>query len=146
MVGRSGRAPPHRISRETEPPMKKLAFGFLAAGFAVTAACSASTAKPIPQSGKIDQTTATTSSPTPTTKAEVTTTTVTTTKVSSCDAVREALLTGTQAQINAAMGLLQVDRAADATAREYADYYLHRDATDPSMRTADVGLIRMSCS
>lgn len=64
---------------------------------------------------------------------------------STCDLVREALLTGTQAEIDQAMAALQADVAADATAREYADYYQHRDAAEPSMRSMDVDLIRMSC-
>lgn len=80
---------------------------------------------------------------------EVVVTTVTTEApkaASSCDNVREALLTGTQADIDSAMAALQADRAADATAREYADYYLHRDADQPDLREMDVNLIRMSCS
>jgi hypothetical protein len=87
--------------------------------------------------------TATTAAPATTTTKAPTTTTV---AMSSCDRVREALLTGTQAEINAAMAQLQTDQTADQTAREYADYYLHRDAGDAQLRQADVGLIRMSCS
>lgn len=75
-----------------------------------------------------------------------TTTSTTTAAASSCDAVREALLTGSQPQINSAMAAVQADKTADPTAREYADYYLHRDATDAQLRQMDVSLIRMSCA
>lgn len=64
---------------------------------------------------------------------------------SACDVVREALLTGTQAQIDAAMAALKADTTADGKAREYADYYLGRDAADPQMREMDTGIIRMYC-
>ncbi len=77
----------------------------------------------------------------------MTTTTVTApAKVTSCDLAREALLTGSQADINRAMAGLIADKTADGTAREYADYYLHRDATNKTLRDMDVSLIRMSCS
>jgi hypothetical protein len=93
-------------------------------------------------------TTTTTVKPTTTTTVKATTTT--TEKLDTCAAVREALLTGTQAQINAAMAALQADKTADATAREYADYYLHRDAPpaygSKDLRDMDVSLIRMACS
>jgi hypothetical protein len=127
--------------------MKKhvLALALIATGLAVTAACSAaSTGKPLPQAGNVSQTTTTAkAAATSTTEAPTTTTAA---KVSTCDAAREALLTGTQTQINTALGQLQVDKTADATAREYADYYLHRDATDAQLRQMDVDLIRTSCS
>ena len=75
-----------------------------------------------------------------------------------CDVVREAVLTGSQADINAAMAALKADTTADATAREYADTYLQdlekdyswagADADDlrTSSLESDVSLIRMSCS
>ena len=66
--------------------------------------------------------------------------------VSTCDAVREAILTGTQAEIDKAMGALVKDKTADATAREYARYYLGRDKKNPQMREADVSLIQLSCT
>jgi hypothetical protein len=68
------------------------------------------------------------------------------TTYSSCDIVREAILTGTKAQIKAAMKKLQADKTADATAREYARYYLVRDADEPDMQEMDVSLIQMSCT
>jgi len=85
----------------------------------------------------------------PTTTTAPAPTTTTTTKVNTCDNVREALLTGTQSQIDAAMAALQADKSADATAREYADYYLHRDGAGSDtkdLRDMDVSLIRTSCS
>lgn len=94
-------------------------------------ACATPTAKPIPQA---QQSGAVTQKDEPAAEAP-----------SSCDVVREALLTGAQAEIDAAMAALQADREADATAREYADYYLHRDAGDAQLREMDVSLIRMSC-
>jgi len=60
--------------------------------------------------------------------------------------VKEAFLTGTPATIDAALKTLVADKAMDATAREYAQYYTVRDASDPQMREADKGLIQMSCS
>lgn len=65
---------------------------------------------------------------------------------STCDQVREAILTGSQADINAAMKALQADKSADSTAREYARYYLGRDKNDPQLREMDISLIQMSCS
>lgn len=79
--------------------------------------------------------------------AEVTTTTaVEVEKISSCDIVREALLTGGPADIERAMAALQADTTADATAREYADNYLHRDVDTASLRSMDVSLVRMACA
>lgn len=66
-------------------------------------------------------------------------------QVSTCDAVREALLTGTPEQIETAMEALKADKAAPQVAREYADYYLNRDANNPSQREMDKGLIRTYC-
>jgi hypothetical protein len=131
---------------------RSLTLTVLALALAVGAACTAtSTAKPIPQAGKID--TPVTVAPAALAAAKKDTgnivpqaTTTAPATVSSCDVAREALLTGTPAQVAAAMRGLIADRAADGTAREYADYYLHRDATDPGMRSMDIGLIRMSCS
>lgn len=62
-----------------------------------------------------------------------------------CDVVREAFLTGTATDVKAALAALQKDKTADATAREYADYYLHRDAKDEDLREMDKSLIQMSC-
>jgi hypothetical protein len=77
---------------------------------------------------------------------------------STCDVVREAVLTGNQSDINAAMEALQADTTADATAREYAQTYLSDLTKDyswaggdaekirKSSLDSDVSLIRMSCS
>lgn len=65
---------------------------------------------------------------------------------STCTAVREAILTGSKARIARAMRALIKDRRAPMVAREYARYYLGRDAGDPSMQELDIGLIQMSCS
>lgn len=66
--------------------------------------------------------------------------------VSTCDAAREAILTGTSAQISKAMAALVADKTAPATAREYARYYTGRDKGDPAMREADVALIQAACA
>jgi len=70
--------------------------------------------------------------------------------VSTCDAAREALLTGSPTQIEAALRALMADKTADGTAREYADYYLHRDAPpaygSKDLRSMDISLIRTACS
>jgi hypothetical protein len=63
---------------------------------------------------------------------------------SSCDVVREALLTGTQAEVDAAMRALKADATADATAREYADEYLINEY--PENRNGIVSAIRTFCS
>jgi hypothetical protein len=65
---------------------------------------------------------------------------------STCDVAREALLTGTPADITTAMLALKADTTADATAREYADYYTGRDKGNAQMQEMDMSLIRMSCS
>ena len=65
---------------------------------------------------------------------------------STCDAAREAILTGSKADITKAFKALIADKGAPATAREYARYYLGRDAGDKQMQEMDVGLIQMACS
>lgn len=65
---------------------------------------------------------------------------------STCDVAREAFLTGTPSDIESALTALRADKSADATAREYADYYLNRDADSPDLREMDKGLIQMYCS
>lgn len=64
----------------------------------------------------------------------------------SCDAAREEFLTGTPSSISAALTTLKADKTANAIAREYADYWLNRDAADASLRDMDKGLINMSCT
>ena len=63
-----------------------------------------------------------------------------------CDIAREALLTGTPADITAAMKALIADKSAPATAREYASYYNVRDKDSKQFREMDVSLIQMSCT
>jgi hypothetical protein len=63
---------------------------------------------------------------------------------STCDVAREAFLTGTPEQIEAAMRALIADRTADATAREYAQKYLEEDNAD--LKDMNKSLIQMSCS
>lgn len=65
---------------------------------------------------------------------------------STCDKVREAILTGTPAGITKAMKALVADKSAPATAREYARYYTVRDKDSKDLREMDVSLIQMSCS
>lgn len=124
--------------------MKKFTLPLLAAGLAITAACTA-TPKPLPAGSDKFPTTSTTIAA-GAVKAAPTTTTEAAPAASTCDVVRESLLTGTPAQITASMRALIADKGADATAREYADYYLNRDKGQPTLQDMDVSLIRMSCS
>lgn len=118
--------------------MKRLSLALMVLALAV-AGCS-DTSEPLPAGSDNFPTV-------PEAVAEVEETVPTTTKAATtCDVVREALLTGSQADIDASMAALKADKTADATAREYADYYLGRDRNDPQNRQADVSLIRMSCS
>lgn len=64
--------------------------------------------------------------------------------VSTCDAVREALLTGTKAEIKQAMKDLVADKSADANAREAARDYLNR--TDPDLKESAASLVQLGCS
>lgn len=130
--------------------MKKLALAIIIAGLVITAGCATKN-DALPAGSDKFPTTATTVAAgvvttVTTTKASTTTTTEAVAAASTCDVTREALLTGSQAEINASMKALMADKTADATAREYADYYLNRDKADPSLREMDVSLIRMSCS
>jgi hypothetical protein len=102
-------------------------------------ACGAAQ-QPLPQAP--DTSTSQKAPPETSSEAEATPETAATT----CDIAREAILTGTKAQIKAAMKKLQADKTADATAREYARYYLGRDAGQPDMQEMDVSLIQMSCT
>lgn len=63
-----------------------------------------------------------------------------------CDKAREAILTGTPKEIKAALTALQKDKTADATAREYARYYLGRDKNDKDLQEMDISLIQTACS
>jgi len=65
---------------------------------------------------------------------------------SSCAVVKEALLTGTPAEINAGMLALIADKTADQTAREYASYYTDRDKNQKDLQEMDATLITASCS
>lgn len=121
--------------------MKKLALALLAVGLAVTAGCTAATKDALPEGSDKFPTSTTVAGgtvQTPTTEAAP--------AASTCDVTREALLTGTQAEINASMKALMADKTADATAREYADYYINRDKAAPEMQKMDISLIRMACS
>ncbi len=66
--------------------------------------------------------------------------------LTSCDVVREALLTGSPADIQAGMLVLIADRTADPTAREYASNYTERDNGRKDMQRMDISLIQVSCS
>jgi hypothetical protein len=66
-------------------------------------------------------------------------------RVSTCDKVREAFLTGTGPEITVALRALVADKSADGTAREYAQRWLTSDAKDPSMRDMDKSLIQSQC-
>lgn len=65
---------------------------------------------------------------------------------STCDNAREAFLTGSKADIQKALKALQSDKSADSTAREYARYYLVRDAGNKSLQELDASLIQTACS
>jgi hypothetical protein len=66
-------------------------------------------------------------------------------KASTCDVAREAILTGSKADIAKALKTLQNDKTADATAREYARYYLVRDKAQPDLQEMDLSLIQSAC-
>ena len=65
---------------------------------------------------------------------------------SSCDNLREAILTGNEADIVAGMNAVLVDRAADDTSRKVAGYYTGRDQHNTSRQKRDILIIRDSCS
>lgn len=111
--------------------MNRIRIAILALTLAIAGACTAA-AEPIPQD--------------PQGEPPVEQSTTTTSKVSTCDRVREAFLTGTVADQTAALQALKADTTADGTAREYADYWLNRDKGDPSMREMDKSLIQMYCT
>lgn len=114
--------------------MRKIIALMTAAGIAVLAGCGVEP-EPLPQGS--DQ------FPTESTIVQ----TAKTETASSCDVVREALLTGTQSDINAAMRQLQADKSADATARENASDYLEADGPyADTTRDMSVTIIRMYCS
>jgi hypothetical protein len=128
--------------------MKKVTLILLGLGLAATAACTSADPSskdalpagsdkfPTEQNGAVA-----------TAPAKTADTTVTTAKAAStCSVVREAFLTGTPAELTASLKALIADKTADATAREYADYYLNRDKAQPDMQEMDEGLIKMSCS
>lgn len=95
----------------------------------LTAACG--TASPLPQD--------TTSVSQPAVKAKKP-------KVSACNQVREAFLTGTVKTQTKALKRLKADKNADATAREYAGYWLVRDKANKQLREMDQTLIVSACS
>jgi uncharacterized protein YkwD len=106
------------------------------------AACGA-TSQPLPQASP-PSSSSSVAAPTPedTPTEDAPAATVATT----CDIAREAILTGSKAQIKAALKALQADKTADATAREYAQNYLVRDAGQPDFAEVDKDLIQMSCT
>jgi hypothetical protein len=65
---------------------------------------------------------------------------------SSCDALAEAILAGSEADIIATMNALLADASANATAREYAGYYLGRDAANRSVQEKQIPIIRFYCA
>jgi hypothetical protein len=62
---------------------------------------------------------------------------------STCDVAREAFLTGTEAEIEAALAALVADTTADATAREAAQSYLEED--DPTLRGLHKDFVQYAC-
>ena len=63
---------------------------------------------------------------------------------STCDVAREAFLTGSEAEIEAALAALVADTTADAAAREAAQSYLETD--DPTLRGLHKNLVQYTCS
>ena len=149
MVGVAAGHHPAAQQRDSAP-MPKVTLSLLVAAIALTgAACTADTKDKdaLPAgSDKFPASETTVASGVVEDEAVPTTTVPAEASASSCDVTREALLTGSPAEIDASMRALMADKNADATAREYADYYLNRDKADTSMREMDIGLIRMSCS
>lgn len=109
--------------------LKTIVVSALAVG--MLAACGSTGGTPIPQ--------ATDAAPAATSEAPAD-------KASSCDVVREAFLTGTPAELKASLKVLKADKTADATAREYAGYFLGRDAKDKSFQEMDATVIQSACS
>lgn len=127
--------------------MKKITITTAAVGLALAlSACGASTTPDGADPNALPQAETTSA---PATSAPATTPAETTepaSKVSTCDVVREAFLTGSPAEITKALKALKADKTADATAREYADYYLNRDKGQPDLQEMDKTLIQTSCS
>lgn len=65
--------------------------------------------------------------------------------ISTCDVAREALLTGTQSDKDAAMAALVADTAADAKAREAAQGYLNDD-NQYGLKDMYASSVQMFCS
>jgi len=65
-------------------------------------------------------------------------------KATTCDNAREAILTGSKADITKAMKALVADKKADATAREAAQDYL--SDTDADLRKMHTDLVQLACS
>jgi hypothetical protein len=126
--------------------VKKFTLVLLGLGLAVAGACTADTSgkDALPQGADQFPTTVTTIAAGGAIK--VTTTTEAVPAASTCDVTREAFLTGTPAELQASLKALVADKAADATAREYADYWLNRDKGNAQMQEMDEGLIKMACS
>lgn len=98
------------------------------AGLVITGSACTATAEPLPQKGQEIV-------PEPSKAA------------STCDVVREALLTGTEAEKTEAMQALVADKTADATAREYAQYWLTDGARGASeAQETSAMVIRSACS
>jgi hypothetical protein len=67
-----------------------------------------------------------------------------TTAPSTCDVAREAFLTGTDEEIEAALEALVADRDADAMAREAAQEYLEED--NSTLRGMQKDLVQLACT
>lgn len=63
----------------------------------------------------------------------------------SCGNAKEAILTGSQADIDRTLLALQNDKGANSTAREYARYYLGRDKGQKDLQELDITLIQSVC-
>lgn len=61
-----------------------------------------------------------------------------------CADAREAILTGSQSEIDQALRALIADRAADQTAREAAQDYFEED--NQTLKDMNIDLVQMACS
>lgn len=120
--------------------MKRLISAFVV-GVAIFVLSACATATPLPPGSDSFPTEAAASAAVPAAKAKA----PAAPKASTCDVVKEAFLTGTPAEITASLKALVKDKTADATAREYAQYYVGRDKGNKQMQEMDISLIQMSC-
>lgn len=126
--------------------MRRTLIGTTLAGLVLGLVACGSTAHPLPQGTVATSVAQATSSKASAAKpvAPAAKSTKPSAMVSTCDAVREAMLTGSPYQILVAMKALQADKSADATAREAAADYAA--AVDEQLKKMEADLVRMACA